>query len=186
MKNYLILLLFFIVYNGFAQEQEKKNDVKEDSKITYIKFDFSVPLKANQYAGEIDPYTGETGYWFLPDGLSARVGFGAHYDKWIGAGINIGMDWKGSQCLVIAPIFGSFRISPRVSEDVRITLEAGYGRSLVISGDHLSGYFKKLSIGVDSEESGFGLYVELNNYGFYKNYSDTIGSLSLGLTYQIF
>lgn len=67
MKIKFLIWFLFLTHFGFSQQDYKPKLLREDSKITYIKFDFSVPIKANQYAGEIDPYTGETGYWFLPD-----------------------------------------------------------------------------------------------------------------------
>lgn len=172
---------------GFAQEEtEKTKKYIEDPKPIYKKFELSTPLRVNQYAGEINPYTGEKEPWFLPDGLSVRAGIGAHLDKWIGVGMNIGLDWKANRCLVVAPVFGTFRLSPRVSEDVRITSEVGYGRALSISGDKLSGNFKKISLGIEDDESGIGFYMELCQYGFSKITPERIGSFSIGLNYTMF
>jgi hypothetical protein len=187
MKNNLFFLLFFISYIGLAQDLEKSINVKEHSKITYVKFDFSIPISANQYQGEISSNSDEEGLWYLIDGLSTRFCLGAHHKKWIGAGINIGLDWKESECLVVTPLFASFRLSPKVGKDIRITADAGYGRALALSGYHLSGFFKKLSLGVESDEGGFGLYIEFCNYGFYNNYpEDYVGSFSFGINYIIF
>lgn len=84
------------------------------------------------------------------------------------------------------PVFGTFRLSPRISEELRITSEIGYGRALSISGDKLSGYFKKISLGLEIEESGIGLYIELCQYGFSKITPERIGSFSIGLNYILF
>ncbi len=183
MKNNLLFFGLFIFQIGFSQESQNTDD---KAKHTYVKFDLSMPFKANPNAGEIDPYTGEKGYWFVPDGLNARVGFGAHYDKWIGGGINTGIDWKDSECLVIAPIFGSIRLSPKVGEETRLTLDVGFGRSLTLSGEHLSGYFKKISFGIENDEVGLGIFIELVDYGFSKNLPDDIGSFTIGLSYLMF
>lgn len=181
--SYLILLSCLFVN---AQEDQNFKKYSEDSKPYYVKFDFSIPLKVNQYAGEINPYTGEKETWFLPDGISARVGLGSHHDKWIGGGINIGLDWKASKGLVVLPIFGSVRFSPRIAQEFRLTSEIGYGRAFAIGGDHLSGNFKKISLGLEDDESGIGIYMELCQYGFAKNNPDRIGSFSLGINYIIF
>jgi len=187
MKSKFILLFLWVFQLGFAQEEEvKQRKHSEDPRPIYKKFELSTPLRANQYAGEINPYTGEKEPWFLPDGISARAGIGTHLDKWIGIGMNIGFDWKANRCLVVAPVFGSFRLSPRISEEVRITSEVGYGRALSLSGDKLSGNFKKISLGIEDEESGFGLYIELCQYGFSKITPERIGSFSIGLNYIVF
>ncbi|MEO0046873.1 MAG: hypothetical protein RL705_2064 [Bacteroidota bacterium] len=187
MKSKFILLFLWVFQLGFAQEEEvKTRKYIEDPKPIYKKFELSTPLRVNQYAGEINPYTGEKEPWFLADGISMRAGIGAHLDKWIGIGMNIGFDWKANRCLVVAPVFGTFRLSPRISENVRITSELGYGRALSLSGDKLSGNFKKISLGIEDEESGIGLYMELCQYGFSKITPERIGSFSVGLNYIIF
>ena len=186
--KFKLAVLFLCVWSiGFSQEEEHQpKKYIEDPKPFYVKFELSSPLRVNQYAGEINEYTGEKEPWFLPDGLSLRTGVGSHYDKWIGIGMNIGLDWKANKCLVVVPVFGSFRLSPRVSEDVRITSEVGYGRALSLSGDKLSGFFKKICLGIEDEETGFGIYMELCQYGFSKITPERIGSFSIGLNYVMF
>lgn len=187
MKFKFILLLLWVFQLGFAQDEAvKPRKYSEDPKPIYKKFELSTPLRANQYAGEINPYTGEKEPWFLPDGISIRAGIGTHLDRWIGVGMNIGFDWKANRCLAVAPVFGTFRLSPRISEKMRFTSEVGYGRALSISGDKLSGNFKKISLGIEDEESGVGLYMELCQYGFSKITPERIGSFSVGLNVYLF
>ncbi|WP_295337342.1 hypothetical protein [Flavobacterium sp.] len=187
MKLKFLICFFFLFQLVWAQVVAVRPEMfPEDDKPFYKKFELSSPLRVNQYAGEIDPYTGEKEPWFLLDGLSARAGIGSHYDKWIGVGLNIGIDWKANKCLVVAPVFGSLRLSPRVGENTRITSEIGYGRSLSLTGDKLSGYFKKISLGLEDNESGLGLYIELCQYGFSKITPERIGSFSIGLNYIVF
>jgi hypothetical protein len=50
---------------------------------SYFKFEISTPLRYNPHKDEIDPVTGETGYWFLPGGLSGRVGFGYNFKDFL-------------------------------------------------------------------------------------------------------
>jgi hypothetical protein len=71
---------------------------------SYLKFDISTPLRDNPYKDEIDPVTGETGYWFLPGGLSGRVGFGYNFKDFFTIGAATGIDWKSSHAIVTAPI----------------------------------------------------------------------------------
>lgn len=184
MKNYIISLFLFISFYGFSQENQTVRYEKEKETETYAKFDFGIPPKVNQHAGEINPETGEKESWFLPDGVSLRFSVGKMYQDWIGAGISIGTDWKDSECLIIAPVFGNFRLCPNIGKETRLILEAGYGRSLTINGEHFSGYFKKISLGLEDIESGFGFYLELCDYGFSKNHPKDAGSFILGLNYK--
>lgn len=187
MKSRVLLLFLGLFQVGFAQVVEVRPEMfPEDDKPFYKKFELSSPLRANQYAGEVNPYTGENEPWFLLDGLSARAGIGTHYDKWVGVGVNVGIDWKANKGLIVAPVFGSLRLSPKVGENTRITTEIGYGRSLSLTSDKLSGNFQKISLGLEDDDSGLGLYIELCQYGFSKVTPERIGSFSIGLNYIMF
>ena len=61
---------------------------------TYIQFDIAIPIKGNPDRGETDANGNKNSSWFLPDGLSSKLGYGLHYNKWIALGINFGIDWK--------------------------------------------------------------------------------------------
>ena len=184
MRVYVLVFILFFCCLGYSQETPKGTNIKI-KKHSYTKLDFSVPIKANQYAGEIDPYTGENQYWFLPDGISARFGYGMKPVDWLGVGANFGIDWKGSKCLVVAPVFGTLKICPKIGRDLRVFTEAGLGRALAHGKNDLAGYFKKISIGIEEPKSGgIGLYIELCQYGFSKITDEKIGSFSVGLSYQ--
>ena len=186
MKAKLVSLALFFYLLGFSQEVHNSDDIKtKTSQCTFAKIDFSVPIRANQYAGEVDPYSGEKEPWFLPDGLSGRFGFGLKPNHWLKIGANLGVDWKGSECLVVVPVFGSLKINPIINDDLRVFVEPGFGRAFAIGNNQLSGYFKKISLGISDGKDNFGLYVELCEYGFNKNYDKKIGSLSLGLTFTL-
>lgn len=184
MKVYFLVAVLFFCLFGYSQEAQKNEDF-ENRNHSYVKLDISFPIRANQYAGEIDSYTGEKEPWFLPDGISGRLGFGLKPADWIGIGANLGIDWKGSQCLVVAPIFGTLNICPKIGTDLRLFVEPGLGRALALGKNNLSGYFKKISLGLEDTDVGFGLYVELCQYGFSKITDEKIGSFSIGLTYRI-
>ena len=183
MKVAVLLFILFFWFLGYSQKTPKETDIKEP-RHSYAKLDFSFPIKANQNAGEIDPYTGESEYWFLPDGINARFGYGIKPVDWIAIGANIGVDWKGSKCLVVAPIFGTLKICPRGGMDLRYFAEAGFGRALVLGKNDLAGYFKKISLGIEEpDRDGIGLYIELCEYGFSKITDEKIGSFCVGFTY---
>lgn len=183
MRYYILLYIMFIFGGAYSQETPKDDEIKTH-RLSYAKLDFSVPIRANQYAGEIDPYTGENEYWFLPDGISVRFGYGLKPIDWIAIGANIGFDWKGSKCLVVAPVFGTLKICPIIGKDVRLFLEPGLGRAMALGRNNMAGYFKKISLGIEEPKSGgIGLYIELCQYGFSKITDEKIGSFSVGLTY---
>lgn len=186
MKSKLLFITFFFYLLGFSQEVRNSEDIKsKTSQYTFAKIDISVPIRANQYAGEVDPYSGEKEPWFLPDGLSGRFAFGLKPNHWLKIGANLGVDWKGSECLVVVPVFGSFKINPKINDNLCVFVEPGFGRAFVIGNNQLSGYFKKISFGISDGQDNVGLYVELCEYGFNKNYDKKIGSLSLGLTFRL-
>lgn len=186
MKNNLLYIILFICQLCAAQEAPNPSEVKEKSGLTFTQLHFSVPIWANPNIGEIDPDTGEKEPWFLPAGLSGRAGVGFHHDQWIGATINTGIDWKANIALVVVPLFGELRVSPLVGKDLRITAEAGYGKSFAIGRGGLMGDFKKISLGVESKEATIGLYMELCEYGFTLNGIDKVGSFSLGISFLMF
>ena len=186
MKINFLYIIFFFCQFSIGQEIYNSSDIKERSGLVFTQLHFSVPLWFNPDYGEENPITGEKDPFILPDGLSGRAGVGFHYDQWIGISINSGMDWKGSKCLVVAPLFGALRISPQVSESLRITTEAGYGKSFAIGRGGLVGDFKKISLGLESVEGGFGLYMEFCQYGFTLHRENNIRSLSLGISILMF
>ena len=185
MKCLFLSFVLFICQFGFSQSTKSADESKDESSYTYTKFDFSVPLRVNQHHGEVDQYTGEKEPFFLFDGLSARVGYGTHLHKWLGLGINTGIDWKANECLVAVPVFATIKLSPLIGDETRVYIEPGYGKSFAIGRGSLSGDFQKISLGIETED-GLGFYIELCQYGFTKNGIDKIGSLSLGINYTIF
>ena len=178
-------LLVFICFGFQIGHCQFKNNIDDDSSYTYIKLEFSTPLRANQSGGEINQYSGEKEPIFLPDGLSGRIGYGTHLDKWLALGINTGIDWKGSECSVLVPIYGTLKISPLIGK-TRFFIEPGLGKTLSLGNQKFSGYFKKLSLGLENVLEGFGIYAELCEYGLSEKSNTKIGSLSLGINYIIF
>ncbi|MES2410753.1 MAG: hypothetical protein V4535_04845 [Bacteroidota bacterium] len=185
MKAKFFLLILFVCQLSFSQSTKSSDDSEDESSYTYTKFELSTPLRVNQHHGEVNEYTGEKEPFFLPDGLSARFGYGTHLHKWLALGINLGIDWKANECLVAVPVFGTIKISPLVGEETRIFIEPGYGKSFALGRGNLSGDFQKISAGIESDD-GLGFYIELCQYGFTKDGINKIGSLSLGIHYTMF
>lgn len=157
----------------------------QTNKNTYIQFDVAFPLKGNPDRDEIDPYTNEKGYWFLPDGISSKIGYGLHYRKWVSLGIHSGLEWKWTDKLVVAPVFANFRLSPKIGEETRITLQLGLGKTIALGRGNLIGDYKKISLGLQTSDDVL-LFLEVSGYGIPIHDLNEAGSISLGLSLLTF
>jgi hypothetical protein len=166
-----ILCFLFFTTVSYAQNNKK----------TYIQFEVTLPLKGNPDREEVDPYTNETGSWFLPDGIGSKIGYGIHYNKWVGLGIHSGLEWKWTDKLVVAPVFANFRLSPKIGEETRITLQLGLGKTIALGRGDLIGEYKKISLGLQSSDDLL-LFIEVSGYGIPINNQKETGSISLGLS----
>lgn len=194
MKPFCFLFLVFCL-SVSAQEAEKEkrsfiyNSFKLDKDAdevnqAYLKLDVSTPLKYNEHHDETDPQTGEKGYWFLPDGINARVGIGYNYDDLLTVGGATGIDWKAFQKIVTVPIFAETRLSPKVGEETRIYLTAGYGHAFALGRGNLNGNFQKYSLGVGNDEGSY-FFLELNYYGFPIQDFHSFATINLGISFQL-
>ena len=171
MKKLLLLVLFFFVIS--AQSQQKNN--------RYTQFDISTPLKGNSTYGEIDSNGIRSDYRLLPDGLSLKYGFGIDHKKWVSIGVQIGIDWIATQKLVAVPVFANFKLSPKVSEDVRVYTQVGYGKSFGIGRGSLIGIYRKISLGVENDE-GISLFIQVSDFGIPFVNIESVTSFSIGLS----
>lgn len=165
----LAVFLFF-TFSVFSQNK----------KFTYTQFDVAVSLKGNQDRGKTDSYGNTDNSWFLPDGLSSKIGYGIHHNKWVSLGIHSGIDWQWTHKLVIVPIFTNLKLSPKIGDDTRITLQLGLGKSIALGRGNLIGDYKKISLGLQTSDD-FIIFIEVNHYGIPINNQRDIESISLGL-----
>lgn len=172
MKQSLFCILIFI-YTSLVFSQEKK--------ITYSQFDFTIAFTGNPESGNINPYTHEKESWFLPDGFGSKYGYGIHYKKWVGLGIHGGINWEWTNKLVVVPVFANFRLSPRISDETRITLQLGLGKVAALGRGNLIGEYKKISLGLQTSDD-LVLFIELNDYQFPNNQPKNTGNVSLGIS----
>lgn len=175
MKTIFILLLALFFSLTFSAQNKPH---------MYTQFDFAIPLKGNQDS-ENDNSSTDENYWFLPDGASGKIGFGFHQNRWLALGIHTGIDWKGSEKLVAVPVFANARISPRIGDNTRMYLQAGYGKSFAIGRGNLSGDYKKVSLGIESAD-GVSLFIELVQHDFTLHQIENINMLSIGISSIIF
>lgn len=150
------------------------------NKITYTQFEITIPLKGNPDRDVVDPYTNKKGSFFLPDGIGSKIGYGIHYKKWIALGIHSGLEWKWTDQLVVAPIFANFRLSPKIGEDIRLTLQLGLGKAIALGRGDLMGDYKKISLGIQTSDDLL-LFIEVSSYGIPLNNQKETGSVSLGI-----
>jgi hypothetical protein len=171
MKKILLLALFFLSFSVHSQKTNNR----------FTQFDISVPLKGNSTYGEIDSNSVRSDYWLLPDGLSLKYGVGIDHKKWVSLGAHSGIDWIITQKLVVVPVFANFKLSPKVSEDVRVYAQVGYGKSFGIGRGSLIGNYRKISIGIEDNE-GVSLFIQVSDFGIPFVNIDSVTSLSIGLS----
>ena len=171
MKKTLLLVLFLVTISMYSQQKNNR----------FTQFDISTPLKGNSTYGEIDNNGVRSDYWFLPDGLSLKYGVGIDHRKWVSIGIQTGIDWVATQKLVAVPVFANFKLSPKVSEDVRVYVQAGYGKSFGIGRGSLIGAYRKISLGVENDE-GVSLFIQVSDFGIPFVNIESVASLSIGLS----
>jgi hypothetical protein len=179
MKFKLFVLFFVMFHFGFSQKEQSEN------KITYTQFEVTVPFRGNPNRGEITLNGSQNDSWFLIDGVSAKFGYGIHYNQWIGVSLNTGIDWKAYSKFVAVPVFGTLRISPKISDQTRITLLTGYGKGFALGRGNLHGNYKKMALGIENDE-GYCLFLEVSEYEIKLNTIDNISSISVGLAFFLF
>ena len=173
---YVLVFSFLISYLSFGQS--KRN--------TYFQFEIAVPLKGNPERGETNSDgTKKNSSWFLPDGLSSKFGFGFHKNKWIAVGIHSGIDWKATEQLVAIPVYGNFKISPKVGNETRLFAQIGYGKSFAIGRGNVSGIYRKLSLGFQNSDD-VAIFIEFAEHQLVFNKYPKINTVSLGICLTTF
>lgn len=163
------------------KEQEKSKPLSENGQ--FIMFDITVPLRGNETYGEIDENGNRSDYWFLPDGIGAKFGYGIHFSEWIGLSLNTGFDVVAQQKLFSVPVYASIVLTPRINDNISLFLQYGFGKSFAIGRGSLSGYYNKFRIGLGDE---IIIFADVSVNGFGVRNIENSGSISLGLTIPVF
>lgn len=163
-------ILFFCTAN-FAQKVDKKAN-----EFTFSQFEILTPLKYNSERVDKDEY------WFLPDGLQARYGFGVDENETFGASVMLGLDWKAKQKMVNLPVFVNLRFSPELGNG-NLFLEYGIGKAFALGRGDLSGLFQRYKLGYGNLKTS--LFLELSNYG-YKINNEKLVYISIGISVSKF
>jgi hypothetical protein len=173
----LYILIFSISISFFSFAQSKKR--------TFTQFEITIPLKGNPNNNEVYPDGRSNKTWFLPDGLSAKFGFGFHQNKWIALGIHTGVDWKATEKLVAIPIYGNLKLSPKVGDEIRLFAQIGYGKSFAIGRGNLSGAYRKLSLGLQ-DSNDVAIFIEIAEHQLAFNNYPKINTVSVGICLTTF
>ncbi|TDE54912.1 hypothetical protein [Flavobacterium sp. GT3P67] len=153
----------------------------QNKKFTYTQFDVAFSIKGNPDRGETDLNGNTDNLWFLPDGLSSKIGYGIHHNKWVGLGIHSGIDWKWTDKLVVVPVFANLKLSPKIGDDTRITLQLGLGKAIALGRGDLMGDYKKISLGLQTADDLI-LFVEVSHYEIPINNQRDSYNINLGLS----
>jgi hypothetical protein len=172
MKKRLLILLLSLFTTAVVSSQDKK--------FTYTQFDITVAFTGNPNRDEMDPYTNKKQSFFIPDGIGSKIGYGIHFKKWIGLGIHSGLNWEWSSKLVVAPVFANLRLSPKISDETRITLQLGLGKASALGHGNLIGDYKKVSLGFQTSDDLL-IFIELNHYTIPIKREPDSGNISLGI-----
>ncbi|SFB09663.1 hypothetical protein SAMN05660845_1577 [Flavobacterium swingsii] len=173
--NYKIIL-FFLLSNLCAFSQ------KFDSR--YVQFELSTPFKSNTHYGEINSDGSKNEYQFIPDGLSAKMGYGIHYEETISLGLHSGIDWKINEKLVIVPLFINSRLNLEIGEGA-IALQFGWGKASAIGKGDVFGTYKRFNLGYQNDDD-LTVFADLSLYNFTVNGEKGFGTISLGVSKIIF
>lgn len=185
-KKIIQFLALVSTFVGLSQEYNSPTDKTKISHF-YTQFDFAIPIKGNPNRNDdyINGVENTNKNWFIPDGLSAKIGYGIQQNRWIGLSFNTGIDWKGTEKFVAVPIYANFRISPAISQESRITLQLGYGKGFTLGRGNLSGEYKKVSLGIETE-SDLIIFIEVADYKIKVGQFNSVGCVSLGIALRTF
>lgn len=186
MKRKLFLLFLLIGVTAFCQEIKNSEQVTPTKiKPTFLQFEVAIPLAANIHRGETNPDGSKNTTSFLPNGISGKFGFGIQHNKWIGASLHTGIDWKIDEQLVAVPMFGNIRLSPGFGNGTRLTFQAGYGKGFALGRGSLVGNYQRYSIGLETDEDVI-LFAEVSGYDFKIHNQTSVYSFSLGIAIRTF
>lgn len=178
MRYYLFAISAFFYINTSLYAQTKK--------ITYLQFDIAASITGNPHRDDVQNNSGSTSSnaFLVPNGLGTKIGYGIHYKKWITLGIHSGIDWQWDDQLVAVPVFLNFGLYPKLGPETRVLLQVGYGKGFAIGRGNLNGEYKKVKLGIGSDD--FTLFAEIADYDFPIHDKKSVGMISFGVTLMDF
>lgn len=183
LKTPLLSLLLLLSAGAFAQDtvyQTYSAPEEKEYGVFFTQVALGVPLNLNPHRGEVDPATGESGSWFIPDGISLHGGAGIHLKKWIGISANTGIDWRIKQKLVSVPIYGMLTVNPHFNKETSILLQAGLGQAYALGRGNLNGTYQKYRLGIMFDDD-MCIFIDGSLFGYpLKDIRET-GTFTIGL-----
>lgn len=173
--KYKLLFLLLLSFSAFSQKFDNK----------YYQFELGIPFRVNTERGQIDENGKESEYFFLPDGLNAKAGYGIHFEQWASVGIHTGIDWKAEQQLVAVPVFVNFKLSPLINDESAIVLQFGLGKATAIGRGDLFGTYKRFNLGYQNGDY-LNFFIDYSEYRFEIANQDRLGIISLGVGIVIY
>jgi len=188
----LVFVAFFVSPFCYTQEKQKPtvfittDDKPEDKKVyegrgLFSQFSGAIYFVGNKNAGKRIEGSDDTESAFLPDGLKAHAGFGAHLKEWTGISVNGGIDYQINPKLVFTPVYGTVFLNPHFGMDSSFVLEAGYGWAFALGRGDLSGFYQKYRLGYMNSDR-ISIFIEYNQMGFTYNDYKLVGGISIGLS----
>lgn len=182
--KYKILLFFcflFLKNNSQAQIDENKNKINR----SFSQLEVAIPLARNLNRNTTNLNGTKNESWFIPNGISAKYGYGIQYYNWVAISIHSGIDWNINSKLVAVPVFSNLRFSAGLKNDSRINLQLGLGNGFAIGRGNLSNIYKRISIGYENTDNVI-FFIEVSDYKFQINNQYSVGSLNVGFAMRNF
>lgn len=184
MKLKITFLFVLLTCFSFAQQTYDSKDIAK-KRTTFTQFDVAVSLKANSNYGEINQFGTRNDYWFHPNGINAKFGYGIQHRKWVAISGHSGIEFIGREKLVAVPVYANLRLSPGIGYGNRIVLQAGYGMGFALGRGDLSGAYKKFSISYESDQD-VNIFIEVSGYNMPIHNSSSVGTVSIGVSLRTF
>lgn len=179
-----VLVFLLLLATNFCYSQVEKtigSGTSQRKKLTFAQFDISLAFQPNEQFDQPTLNGERRQSRFVPVGIASNIGYGIHYKQWIGLSANAGLIFIGNEKLVAVPAYLNIRLSPKISEDSRITLQYGLGQSFAIGRGNLNGTYQKISVGYENNDGNL-IFVAIEGHGYGTvNINSHVGTLSLGL-----
>lgn len=175
-----ILTLILLASAGTSAQLFPELQPEPEKSITYLAFGVSLPLR-HHFDGDAQV----DNLRFLPDGIHTKFGAGIHLNRWLGSGLYTGTEYRLSEKMLTIPLYSAIRIAPEINEDTRIVVQPAFGYAMAIGHGNMSGYCGKISLGLEALD-GISYFAEFTQYGFSRDDTGKIRSISFGLGLVIF
>lgn len=163
------------------KNETESYDGAKEKEYFFSQLDINTSLIVNQRQDDPETSIREDRPLFLPNSLGIKFGRGVHKDRWFGISAHSGFDWKFNERLFLVPVYGNFTLSPDLGGDSRLVFQAGYGKGFAIGRGQSQGKYQKYSLGLESDENNFGIFIEIAWYDFNVYRGSTTDFFNIGI-----